>query len=129
MANAERDTFKLKASGTLADQVRGRPKFALFSAAAAAAAAAATSTTRDVAECSSTNITDATIEPQPPLPPPSTACLAEPSSSADAMEIDQEPAKRRRLLDRADLMAFESTDSAPREAVPLKFSWDEIFSH
>ena len=40
VANSERDTFKLKAGKSLADEVRSRPKFALFAAAAAAASVA-----------------------------------------------------------------------------------------
>ena len=106
VANAERDTFKLKASGTLADQVRARPKFALFAAAMAGAAAA---------------IDDSSTAAEPQPPPPSSAA---PSSSAEH-EVEIEPApQRRRLLNRDELMAFENaalgSSSTPQQApLPL----------
>jgi hypothetical protein len=124
VANAQRDTFKLKTSGSLADQVRARPKFALL---AAAAAAATIDDAPSATDASLPTQPSASAEPEPlllppPLPPSSAeASSSEPSSFATAIEPE---AQRRRLLNRDELMAFENaslgSSSTPQQApLPL----------
>ena len=126
VANAEPDTFKLKVSPespSLEEQVRARPKFAMF----AVAAAASSNTLHPPSQppqTSSSGQPSSDLPLQPPQPPqtssstgqsasnaleqpqpPQTASSsAQPSSSAEP-SLEPEP-QRRRLLTSEELQAF-----------------------